>query len=279
MTDLAPLPPIRARRPRRVAWGRIALGAWSTAVYVFLYAPAVVIALYSFSSSSLMSWPLEGFSLHWYSEAFSQSDLTGGLQNSFLVAITSTAIALAIGVPAGVAFSRHDFRGKGVLLRLLLLPILLPGVISGITLLTVLLALSVSPSLGTVIIGHTTMLIPVFVIQTVVGLERWDRSLEAAAMDLGANGWRTLWFVVLPNLRSTLVGGCLLGITISLDEVTRTFFLTGDQNTLPMVIWSHMHREVTPAINAIGTLILVVSLAALLVWSWLMTRRGVARAR
>lgn len=257
--------------------GRLLPAVWVAVVFIFLYLPAVVIAAYSFNDSSLMTWPLSGFSLRWYDDAFHDADLMAGVKNSLVVAVTSTAIALVVGVLAGVGFSRLEFRGKQALLRLLLLPILLPGVITGITLLTVLLAIGVRPSLGTVIVGHTTMLIPIFAIQTIVALERWDRSLEAAAADLGASQWRTFAFVVLPNMRSMLLGGCLLGFTISLDEVTRTFFLTGSDNTLPMVIWAHMHRELTPAINAVGTVILAVSLAALLVWSWLLARAGVGR--
>jgi spermidine/putrescine transport system permease protein len=249
-------------------------------VYVFLYLPAFVIALYSFNDSAIMSWPLSGFSFEWYRDAFSNPDLTNGLKYSAIVALISVGLAILLGVPAGIGLDRFDFPGKAVFRSVLILPFLLPGVISGITLLTFFLDLNFELSLKTVIIGHTSMLLSVVVIQMAVGLARWDRSLEAAAMDLGASELKVFFFVILPNFRSTILGAALLGITISLDEVARTFFLTGHENTLPMVVLSELHRQVTPAINAIGTFILAVSLLAVLIWSLLQGGRivgGVAR--
>jgi spermidine/putrescine transport system permease protein len=245
--------------------------------FVFLYLPALTIIVYSFNDSAIESWPLTGFTFHWYTDAFNNQILMDGLRNSVVVAVISTGIALLIGVPAGFGFDRYDFPGKASFQRVLMLPFLMPGVISGLVLLTMFLDLGFDLSLKTVIIGHTTMLIAVFVIQVVVALDRWDRSLELAGMDLGAGEFRTFWFVILPNLRGTIFGACLLGVTISLDEIARTFFLTGQESTLPMVVWGELHRQITPQINAVGTVVLTVSLVALVIWSRFAAR--VERAR
>ena len=236
-------------------------------IYAFLYLPALVIVMYSFSKSAVMSWPPSLFTLHWYHSALGDADLTTGLKNSAIVAVSSVTIALLLGVPAAFGFDRFGFWGKSYFERLLVMPFLMPGIVSGITLLTVFIDLSIPLSLRTVVIGHASMLIAVFVIQVQVGLARWDKQLEAAAMDLGANEVRTFLYVLLPNLSKTILGACLLGITVSLDEIARTFFLTGTDNTLPMVIWSKLHQQLTPQVNAVASIILGVSLAAMILWS------------
>jgi spermidine/putrescine transport system permease protein len=241
-------------------------------VFVFLYLPAAVIVLFSFDSSAVSSWPPSGFTLDWYQRAFDDQVLVAGLQNSLTVAVVSTTLALLIGVPAGIGFDRFDYPGKVAFQRLLVLPFLMPGVISGIALLTMFLDLGVQLSLGTVIVAHTSMLIAVFVIQIGVALAGWDRSAELAAQDLGASELRTFAHVLLPNLRGAILGACLLGVTVSLDEVARTFFLTGQESTLPMVIWGELHRQITPKANAMGTVVLLGSLLALIVWSRIAAR-------
>ena len=246
---------------------RLILPCIVAVVYAFLYLPALVIVVYSFSNSAVMSWPPSGFTLHWYRSALGDADLTTGLKNSAIVAVASVGIALLLGVPAAFGFDRFRFWGRSYFERLLVMPFLMPGIVSGITLLTVFIDLTIPLSLRTVIIGHASMLIAVFVIQVQVGLARWDRQLEAAAMDLGANEIRTFLYVLLPNLSKTILGACLLGVTVSLDEIARTFFLTGTDNTLPMVIWSKLHQQLTPQVNAVGSIILGVSLAAMIVWS------------
>lgn len=236
-------------------------------VYAFLYLPAIVIVVYSFSKSAVMSWPPSWFTLHWYRSALGDADLTTGLKNSAIVAVSSVTIALLLGVPAAFGFDRFAFRGRSYFERLLVMPFLMPGIVSGITLLTVFIDLSIQLSLRTIVIGHASMLIAVFVIQVQVGLARWDRQLEAAAMDLGATEVKTFLYLLLPNLSKTILGACLLGITVSLDEIARTFFLTGTDNTLPMVIWSKLHQQLTPQVNAVASIILFVSLAAMVLWS------------
>jgi spermidine/putrescine transport system permease protein len=243
------------------------MSASAVLVVVFLYIPVVVIALQSFNASTVISFPIDHWTTHWYGDAVSNELIREAAKNSAVVALASIPISLAIGIPAAFAIDRFDFPGKRAFERLLLVPFLLPGIVTGIGLVIVFLAADVQLSLRTVIVGHVTMLVPICTILTAASLARWDRSIEASAMDLGANEVRTFFYVILPNLRSTIAGVVLLSITFSLDEVTRTFFLAGTQSTLPLFIWSMLRRGITPEVNALATCILAVSLVAIALWS------------
>ena len=252
---------MRHRVPGAVLW------AMAGAVLVFLYLPVVVIIVQSFNASSIVSFPIDQWTTRWYSVAASDEVMVSAARNSVIVALASIAIALVIGVPAALGLDRHEFRGKALFMRALFLPFLIPGIITGIALLSMFLFFDVQLSLRTIIVGHTTMLIPVVVILMFMSLQRWDREIEAAAMDLGASEFRTFAHVTLPNLKSTIAGIILLGFTFSLDEVTRTFFLAGTENTLPMAIWGMLRRGITPEVNAVATVVLGVSLIAIAAWS------------
>jgi spermidine/putrescine transport system permease protein len=251
----------------RARIGSAGVGVGVGALMVFLFIPAVVVAIYSFNTSVVMGWPPHLGTLHWYSKAFSNPALMEGLKNSVIVAVISVSIAVALGLPAGIGIDRFQFPGKSGFQRLLMLPFLMPGVISGLTLLTVVLDFQLELSLMTVIVAHATMLIAVVVIQMAVVLGRWDRSLEQAAQDLGANEIRTFIYVTWPNIRAAIFGAALLGVAVSLDETARTTFVAGQSNTLPIVVLSGLRRTLTPEINAIGTVVLVFSLIAVALWS------------
>ena len=257
----------RATRPDL---GSIPLWSFAILTLLFLYVPIFVVILYSFTSDTLMTWPMPGFSLRWYQEFFADRQLLLALRNSALVAFWSTLIGLAIGIPAAIALDRYRFPGKSAFQRLILLPFVLPGILMGLALLTLFLNAGVGLSLTTVIAGHATLLVAVVITETSVGLQRWDRTIEQAAMDLGANELQTFFFVMLPNLRTVIGGAILLGLTLSLDEITRTFFLTGTQNTYPLFIWSMMRLGLTPEINAASSLIFAASALLIVIWSRLM---------
>jgi spermidine/putrescine transport system permease protein len=264
-----------ASEVRQPSLSRFRLGAlplWLFAVItlLFLYLPIFVVILYSFTADELMTWPMPGLSLRWYQEFFSDRQLLQALRNSLTVAFWSTLIGLVIGIPAAIAIDRYTFPGKVVFQRLILLPFILPGILMGLALLTLFLNVGIGLSLGTVIAGHATLLVAVVIAETSVGLRRWDRTIEQAAMDLGANEWQTFFYVMLPNLRTVIGGAVLLGLTLSLDEITRTFFLTGTQNTYPLFIWSMMRQGLTPEINAAASLIFAASALVIIVWSRLM---------
>jgi spermidine/putrescine transport system permease protein len=257
-------------RRSRPSLGAAPLWIFAILTLLFLYVPILVVILYSFTSDTLMTWPIPGFSLRWYQEFFADRQLLLALRNSIVVAFWSTLIGLVIGLPAAIALDRYRFPGKVVFQRLILLPFVLPGILMGLALLTLFLNVGVGLSLTTVIAGHATLLVAVVITETSVGLQRWDRTIEQAAMDLGANELQTFFFVMLPNLRTVIGGAVLLGLTLSLDEITRTFFLTGTDNTYPLFIWSMMRLGLTPEINAAASLIFAASAMVIIVWSRLM---------
>ena len=177
---------------------------------------------------------------------------------------------MIIGVPAAFALDRLNFPGKTLFRRLVLLPLVLPGIITGIAMLNLFKLMGFRLSLETVIIGHATALLSVVVTQVFARLQRLNRNLEEAAADLGARPWETFFYIVLPNIRSAIIGSALLSFTLSFDEIPVTFFLTGRDNTLPMYIWSAMRRGITPEINAVGTIIVAASLVLIAISVWML---------
>ena len=240
------------------------------AILAYLYLPIVVLIIFSFNDSSSLTLPLSGFTWKWYQEFFANEDLLKALRNSFYVATLATALTLLIGVPAAFALDRLNFPGKTLFRRLVLLPLVLPGIITGISMLNLFKLVGFGLSLETVVIGHATALMSVVVTQVFARLQRLNRNLEEAAADLGAKPWESFFYIILPNIRSAMIGSALLSFTLSFDEIPVTFFLTGRDNTLPMYIWSTMRRGITPEINAVGTLIVAFSLLLIALSVWLL---------
>ena len=176
------------------------------------------------------------------------------------------AISLAFGIPAALALDRANFPGKALFRRLVLLPLILPGIITGLSLLMLFREADVKLSLLTIVLGHGTALISVATTEVFAGLQKLDRAQEEASLDLGANYWQTFWRVTLPNLRLSIIGAALLIFTLSMDEIAVSFFLIGRDNTLPLEIWGRLRRGITPEINAISSIIFVFSLAAIVTW-------------
>lgn len=226
----------------------------------FLYIPIWVLIIFSFNDSRTLTWPLTGFTLEWYEKLFTNADLQAAIANSFYVASSATILTLLVGVPAAMAIHRFHFPGKSLFRRLILLPITLPGIVTGISMLNMFRLFGMSLSLETVILGHATALLSVVVTQVYARLQRLPKSLDEASADLGAKGWQTFLYVTLPNLKTAIIGSALLSFVLSFDEIPVTFFLTGRDNTLPMYIYSTMRRGVTPEINAVGSLIVLASL-------------------
>lgn len=238
----------------------------------FLYIPIWVLIAFSFNDSRSLTWPLSGFTLDWYRKLAQNEPLQAAIANSFYVAILATVLTLLVGVPAALALHRFDFPGKTLFRRLILLPITLPGIVTGISMLNMFKMAGFPLSLETVVLGHATALVGVVVTQVYARLQRLPKSLEEAAYDLGATPLRSFLDVTLPNIRSAILGAGLLSFVLSFDEIPVTFFLTGRDNTLPMYIYSTMRRGVTPEINAVGTLIVLLSLV-LIILSVLVTRK------
>ena len=244
--------------------------AW--AVFSFLYLPIVVLIVYSFNGAGVGGFPPRDWTLHWYRLLLDDDALWSSVGNSILVAFSATGMALALGLPAALALDRVSFPGKALFRRLVLLPLILPGIITGLSLLMLFVASRVKLSLLTITAGHGTVLISVAATEILAGLEKMDRHQEEASLDLGASEWRTFWRITLPNLRLSLMAAGLLIFTLSLDEIAVSFFLIGRENTLPLEIWSRLRRGMTPEINAISTLIFLFSVITISVWYRLRTR-------
>lgn len=245
--------------------GLISLTGFSVLVMTFLYLPVLILIIFSFNDDRSLTLPLTGFTLRWYVTLFSNQDLLDAIYNSFYVAFIATSVTLVIGVPAAIALDRLEFPGKTVFRRLVLLPIALPGVITGVSMLNLFKLMGMNLSLETVILGHATGLVSIVVTQVFARLQRVNRSIEEVSADLGARPYQTFFLVTLPNIKTAIIGSALLSFTVSFDEIPVTFFLTGRDNTLPMYIWSTLRRGITPEINAVGTLIVLTSLVLIIV--------------
>ena len=254
-----------------------ALWVFSTAVFAFLYLPLAVVVLYSFHTDSIIAWPIHLGTLRWYGVLAHDRGMLSATWASLELAVLAVTIAVVIGVPGAFVLDRTEFPGKAAFRQLVLLPLILPGIITGVALLSYFSFLHLSLSAGypaipgwPVVIGHGAALTSVVVTQVFARLQRVDRSLEEASADLYASAWRTFWHVTLPTIRTALLGAALLVFTLSLDEIAVTFFLIGRQNTLPLQIWGVLRRGITPEVNAISTVIFAVSVVIIVIWSRLM---------
>jgi spermidine/putrescine transport system permease protein len=248
------------------------LTTYALLVYAFLYFPIIVLVVYSFNGSGVGGFPPAAWTLDWYRQLFADAALWDAVLNSMIVAAVAVAISLGLGLPAALALDRAQFPGKALFRRLVLLPLILPGIITGLSLLMLFVGVGMKLSLITVTLGHGTALISVATTELFAGLQKMDRAQEEASLDLGANQWKTFWRITFPNLRVSLIAAALLIFTLSLDEIAVTFFLIGRDNTLPLEIWSRLRRGITPEINAISTLILLFSIGTILVWYHLRMR-------
>lgn len=248
------------------------LAVFTACVLAFMYIPIVTVMVFSFNSSKVMRLPLTEWTFHWYAEAFSNPQLLAAVANSLVVGAAAVVICLAIGVPTALALNNYDFPGKTVVRRMAILPITLPGLITGVSMLSFFSQSGIHLSLFTVIVGHGTALTAVVITSVFARLQRFDQRIVEASGDLGAGPFRTFWHITLPNIRTAMIGSGLLAFTLSFDEIPVTFFLTGRENTLPMYIWSTIRRGITPEINAIGTVIILVSLVLIVVSVALMTK-------
>jgi len=212
------------------------------AVFVFLYSPIAILILYSFNGEGVGGFPPHHLTLDWYRTLFADGPIWDSVLNSVQVALAAMVISLAFGVPAALALERAQFPGKAVFRRLVLLPLILPGIITGLSLLMLFNVMGTKLSLMTIILGHGTALISVATTEVFAGLQKLDRAQEEASLDLGANYWQTFWRITVPNLKLPIIGAALLIFTLSMDEIAVSFFLIGRDNTLPLEIWGRLRR-------------------------------------
>jgi spermidine/putrescine transport system permease protein len=236
----------------------------AAAVYVFLHLPVLVLMIFSFNSSKFsVQW--RGFTLQWYHRLLDRPDILRGLRISLVVGGAATVISALLGTMMALALARHRFRGRRALEGFLYLPIVTPEIVVGISLLILFALLKLPLGIMTIIIAHVAFCISFVVIVVLARLEGMDQSLEEAAMILGADEITTFWKVTVPQLWPGILAGALLAFTMSFDDYVITSFVSGPgSSTLPIVVYSMVRKNVEPTINAISTIILMVT--ALLIY-------------
>jgi putative spermidine/putrescine transport system permease protein len=240
---------------------RIVLRIWVTVVLLALFIPIALILLYAFDRSIIESWPIRGFTLRWFSVAWHDPDVRQAFLLSVKVGLIATVIAMVLGT--AVAYAVHSFRffGREAISFFLILPLALPGIITGIALSSFFAFDGIRLSIVTIVIGHATFCIVVVYNNVIARLRRVPGSLAEASMDLGARGWQTMRFVTLPMVATALVSGALLAFALSFDEVIVTVFTAGAQNTLPLWIFGAIRLgQRLPEVNAVVSVIIVLTI-------------------
>jgi putative spermidine/putrescine transport system permease protein len=260
--------------------GRYGLALWSLLVVLFLWVPLGIILVYAFNTSNIQSWPIPGFTLKWFRVAWEDQEARTALMLSLKAAFAATAVALVLGTMAAVAVSRFRFFGREAFSFLLVLPLALPGVITGIALSSFYTFWGVPFSLWTIVIGHATFCVVIVYNNVIARLRRTSPSLVEASMDLGADGWQTFRFVIFPVLSTALVSGALLAFALSFDEVIVTLFTAGAQNTLPIWILGKIRLgQQLPEVNAVVFVVIVLTVIPVIISQRLARDSGLLRRR
>jgi putative spermidine/putrescine transport system permease protein len=241
--------------------GRIALRLATLGVLGFLYLPIAVIALYAFNESRSQTWPIANFSTEWFGVAFESEDLRDALGLSIQVGLLATAVAIVLGTLAALALHRFKFFGRDAVSFMFVLPIALPGIVTGMALSATIDASGVGFSAFTIAVGHATFCIVVVFNNVIARLRRSSRSIEEASMDLGADAWQTFRYVTFPMVRTALLAGGLLAFALSFDEVVVTRFTAGTESTLPIWIFTTLFKPTQrPIVNVAALLVIVISI-------------------
>jgi putative spermidine/putrescine transport system permease protein len=244
---------------------RIALRVATGLVLAFIYVPILVIVVYAFNEGRTQRWPIEGATLDWFDRAVDNPGVRDALWTSLQAGLGATAIALVLGTLAAIAVSRFEFFGRDAISFLVILPIALPGIVTGMalnaTFREALAPFGVELGLFTVIVGHATFCVVVVYNNAVARMRRLSRSFEEASADLGADPWQTFRLVTLPQLRSALVAGGLLAFGLSFDEVIVTTFTAGGSQTLPIWILTNLSRpNQLPIVNVVAFFVVALSI-------------------
>ena len=259
---------------------RIALSAWAALVVGFLLFPIVLIGVYAFNESNVQSWPITSFTTHWFGDAWNNQDVRDALWLSVKAGLLATGIAVVLGTAVAFALHRFRFLGREAISLILVLPIALPGIITGMALNSFFITGGIDLSLWTIVVGHATFCIVIVYNNVVARLRRTSPSLIEASMDLGADGWQTFRFVTWPVLSTALVSGALLAFALSFDEVIVTYFTAGAQNTLPLWIFGAIRQGTElPQVNAVVLVWILVTLIPVFVSVRLTRDTGILRRR
>jgi putative spermidine/putrescine transport system permease protein len=263
---------------------KLLLRAATSLTLVFIYLPLAVITLYSFNDSRSLSWPIPGFTLNWWGKALENTGAREALVMSVKAGLGATAIALILGTLAALAVQRYQFFGRETISFLVILPIALPGIVTGMalnaTISTVFEPIGISFGLLTVVVGHATFCVVVMYNNVLARLRRSSRSIEEASLDLGADPWQTFRYITFPQLRTALLAGGLLAFALSFDEIIVTTFTAGPVKTLPIWIFQNFARpNQIPIINVVAVIVILLSMIPVYIAQRLTQESGILRRR
>ncbi len=242
-------------------------------VFIFLFLPIIVLVVYSFNSSQ-MNIIFENFTTKWYRELLSNRDLIESFRNTLLVAFTSTFISTVIGTISAYGLYKYDFPFKGLINSLIYIPIVIPEIVLGISLLSIYTLMKLELSLFTIILSHIAFSIPFVIVSVRTTLTKETMTYEEAARDLGASNYRVFKSIVLPVITPGIISGATLAFTLSLDDVVISYFTAGPgSNTLPLYIYSMIKTGITPDVNALTTIMLLITFTILITLSIVQSRK------
>ncbi len=244
---------------------------------IFLYAPILLLPIFAFNASTIIAFPLSGFTTDWFAELLTIPALHQSLKYSLIIALITAVVSTCLGIFAARAATRYSFPGKGGIIGLIMLPLVLPEIIVAVSLLVVLLGIGVTLSFWTVILGHVLICTPFTIAILNSAFMSLDGALEEAAYDLGENKWSTFRLITFPLIMPGIISSLLISFTISLDEFIIAFFLSSTEPTLPVYIWSQLRFPTKiPAIMALGTILVLLSITLLIIAEYF-RRKGIKR--
>ncbi|MFM9863133.1 MAG: ABC transporter permease [Micropepsaceae bacterium] len=259
--------PIRAAKRMGDPGGMLAV--FAIAYLLFLYLPVLFLPVFSFNDSIFVAFPLKGFTTKWYEQAFADADMLRALTASLQVGAVSSIVATILGLLGAKAVTRYRMPGQALVTGTIMLPLFIPEIILGIALLILVNGLSIPLSLYSITIGHIMLCTPFAMAVLTSRLDGFDKSLEEASMDLGETPWMTFWRVTFPLVLPGIVSSLLLSFIVSFDEFLLSFFLQGQQPTLPVFIWSQLRfPNKLPSVLALGAVILIVSCLLVVLAEW-----------
>ncbi len=246
------------KRKSKTKMHKIVNTVFCALVYIFLFLPISVIVVNSMNATTskpYLSW--KGFTLDWYVKLWDNTALLSSFGNTMIIAVVSTILSTIIGTLAAVGMYKYKFKGKGIINGLLYIPVVIPEIVLGISLLTIFAKTNIPRGMLTLILAHVTFCVPFVIFNVRARLTGYDNSIEEASMDLGANRIVTFFEVTLPVLAPGIAGGALLAFTLSIDDVIISYFVNGQTKTYPLKVMESIKSGVAPDVNALSTLILI----------------------
>nr|WP_272508960.1 ABC transporter permease [Clostridium ganghwense] len=235
-------------------------------IYIFLFAPLVIIVTTAFGPDTYITFPPKGFSIKWFSNIFNSEMFMRTFKTSIQISVLATIVALILGIPAAYALSRYEFKGKAILKNIFFSPIIVPGIVFGFSLFNFIIIKLKLPIFASLIIGHTVIIIPYIIRVIASSLESFDYSIEEAAVSLGANNVKTFFMVVFPNITSGVIAAFMLAFINSFNNVPVSIFLTGPGvSTLPINMMSYIEYNYDPTVSALSVMLMIMTIVIMFI--------------